>query len=145
MARVPSIPDLLRLINSLSERVRRLELRSSAHAEVRTFIVGGDLEPGLFVPWIQMGLDLDERSPETKELIYLRARTRLGEVTVTWELDDVEFYTGHVIGTSWSVIDLRAEDYAVLLAPGWHDLRPVITDGTCTDISGAYAAATRRR
>lgn len=140
----PQPTSLFRIVRALQERVRRLEITSRAHTETKTFLVSQeDISAGLFIPWVFIAVNVDDRSQEWKNLIGLVGHARVGSVTVDWELDGDIIYTGHEIDDT-GMTDVEI-DPPIQLAPGWHELRPIVTDGTCTDLSAGYATATGRR
>lgn len=143
MARNPAARNFIGHAVAETERSRQTRLVSKAHTETKTFIVGGTIDDALFIPWVGIAINLDERSAEWKTLISLAGRLRVGEVEFNWELDDVEVYSGHIIDDSaWTSVML---DEPIDLQSGWHTLRAVPFSGTGIDLSAAYATNTGRR
>lgn len=135
-------PDFIGRILRLEEKVRRLALISKAHVETKTFIIGGDVDSSLIVPWVGIGVNLDSRSTEWKQIVDFGGQTYSGSVDISWELDGSSVGTSTLGSGSWTRALLTTP---IDLQPGWHTLRPVITSGSATNLSAAFAITTGRR
>lgn len=134
--------DFIGRIIRLEEQVRRLGLVSKAHVETKTFIIGGDVDSSLIIPWVGIGVNLDGRATEWKQIVDFGGLAYSGSVDISWELDGSSVGTSTITSGSWAGAVLTTP---IDLTPGWHTLRPVITSGTATNLSAAFAITTGRR
>lgn len=81
--------DDARIWLDLESRVRRLE-RNRGHTESKTFIVGGEVDAGLYIPPYCLAVDPNDNVPETKYLYAVTGNLREGSLTVSWFLNDLE-------------------------------------------------------
>lgn len=60
--------DFVKRFERLEGQVRDMRVRPKAHTETKTFIVGGDIDNGLYVPPVFLNTNPDEESPEWKRI-----------------------------------------------------------------------------
>jgi hypothetical protein len=136
-----------RIIAGLMERVRRLELHARSHAEIKTFIIPGEITSGVYVPPFWVGVDTDGDHPEFKTLYAFRGVMNIGSVTVQWLVNGVQVGDDHVItnlANEFEVIVDPALFPAAELSDG-DVVQPSLVDATvgASDFSGAVYMLTR--
>lgn len=142
--------DFVRRFARLEEEVRKLRIRPKAHTETKTYIVGGDIDTGLYVPPVFINVDPDEESPEWKRLVSFHGILATGEISVRWELNGDVVVDSHVIddtgstgGTAADVRDyLDPDPPPLLIGENW--LQVVVESGTGTELSATFTIITGR-
>lgn len=89
--------DFLRRIQRLEEQMRLMAARRKGHSQDRTFIVGGEITPALYVPPMFIGINVDDLTPQWKTLTGFSAILRTGSATLRWQHNgvDIDGATAH--------------------------------------------------
>ncbi len=134
--------DVDEQIRDQQEQQRAKRIKPIRHCETKTFIVGGDITAGLYIPPVYLRFNVDDESPEWKRIVLFDGILRTGAITVNWELDGTVILNGMEIDTAGSTFGVL--DNPIDVTYGAHWLRVVPVDGEGEDLSAAYAATTGR-
>lgn len=141
--------DFVRRFERLEEHVRMLRIRPKAHTETKTFIVGGDIDSGLYVPPVFLNVNPDEESPEWKRLLSFHGILETGSIVAHWELNGDTVVDNHAItttgstgGTSTDIETFLSAELPELDGENW--LRLIVDSGTGTNLAAAFTIVTGR-
>lgn len=142
MPRSPASQDLLRRLQRMETELREIRLRSRAHTETKTFIVGGLVDESTYIPPALVLVNPDEQSQEWKRLLGFDGILNAGTVTIDWYRDGALLLAGHVLTSSGSTGGDLPEPLE-LSGGSW--LQPVIVSASgATHLAAAFMVVTSR-
>jgi hypothetical protein len=139
MARNPGADnDGIRPAIRQRERVRGLRIRPRGHAETKTFLVGGDITTGMYIPPFFAAVNPHDEDgdnawpnmPEFKTIYRLRGILNTGLVTIEWTLN------GSIFATQ-DLSTVAATGVVTLDSPGIELAEGDMIQPTIADDSGA--------
>lgn len=142
--------DFVKRFERLEGQVRDMRVRPKAHTETKTFIVGGDIDNGLYVPPVFLNTNPDEESPEWKRIVSFHGILQTGSIVVHWELNGVTVVPGHAITSTGSTDGESADIIAYygslpeLVDGGENWLQVIVDSGSGANLAAAVMMVTGR-
>lgn len=135
MPRNPARPDLIGRLRRNSEEMRQQRIHPRGHTESKTFIVGGNISPVIYIPPFIVGINSDAETPEWKRLTGFAAILQAGSATIDWLVNGSPVTATLAATTTIDTADLPTP---LLLAHG-DTIQPVISAATGATALSAVA------
>lgn len=127
------------------ERARLARIRPRRRTETKTFIIGGDIDTGLYIPPVFLNLDPEDDTGEWKRLVSCHGILETGSILVSWDLGEDTVLSGHEITTTGSTggdIEAFFGSVPEIVPESW--LQPTVYSGSGTNLSLAFTVITGR-